>query len=206
MALQDNIKSMPATYFIIGGLVLTILYYSSSFDDGSALQSNVDAKRQELTDLNKQISDNEAIAKDMPEYEKKLQYIGEQFQKAIAYLPSDQRNEDILRQFNLLASTTGINIISVKPDDETIEKAFYEEMLIDMEMKGTYAQLTNFLSLVSKIPRIINVRDLSLKVSDTNIEETPILTLSGKLVAFRFLENKAKEQAAKGDNNVVPTN
>ncbi len=204
MATQDNLKNAPVTYFLLGGLALAFFYYMSSYNDGVSMQMDVDSLRTQLTDLNKQISDNEAIAKDMPEYERKLMYIGEQFQKAISYLPSDQKNEDILRQFNLLASTAGVNIRSVKPKSETQIRGFYEELSIEVELKGTYSQITNFLSLVSKIPRIINIKDLDLKLANESLGDNPVLNLSGILVAFRFLDNKAKEEILKADKNVLP--
>ena len=67
-----------------------------------------------------------------------------------------------------------------------------------MKVKGTYFELANFFDRISRLPRIVNVRDLNLKRNkDSNVKNIE-LDADFNTVTFRLLPPKpASEQGSK---------
>ena len=62
-------------------------------------------------------------------------------------------------------------------------------MPIEIGVKGEYGQLLSFLVSVSKLPRIVTVRNVDLG-TPTIADRAAILTMTGVLVAYRYKETK----------------
>jgi len=66
---------------------------------------------------------------------------------------------------------------------------------VEMLMKGTYAQLSEFFDRVGKLNRIVNVNDISMKTPVVK-EGRVILSTSCNAVTFRFLSEDERARIA----------
>ncbi len=66
-----------------------------------------------------------------------------------------------------------------------------------MEVQGNYFELANFFDRISRLPRIVNVRDLNLKRSKDSTAKNMMLDAEFNTVTFRLLPPKAPSEDSK---------
>ena len=67
------------------------------------------------------------------------------------------------------------------------KKDKYQEIFIDVELHGSYGDLTKFLAGLTSLEVIVVVRKLKISVSKVGIED-PVLSMVGQLVTFQYME------------------
>jgi type IV pilus assembly protein PilO len=86
-----------------------------------------------------------------------------------------------------------VNITSVKPSDKLLKQDFYEGMPIDIEFSGTYEQIMAFFTKIVNLPRIINLKEVSLTLDPKLGPNNTIIKGKGKMFAYRFVEQEIKK-------------
>jgi type IV pilus assembly protein PilO len=107
---------------------------------------------------------------------------------ALDFLPKELDTQDLLKKISIEARKAGVQLGKFTPK-EPVSKDFYDEMPIEIGVKGEYGQLLSFLVSVSKLPRIVTVRNVDLG-TPTIADRAAILTMTGVLVAYRYKETK----------------
>ena len=193
--IRQQINQLPFTHFVLLGLLIGAAYYFAMFEGGDKYKKQLTALETQRTNLETDIKKNQLVVEDLKRFQDEVNQISEQFQAAVEYLPSKSRVEDVLDQLYTLARSTGVSISQVQPSG-TEKQKFYEMLKVKVQVTGAYPNLTNFLVEVSKLPRIIKINGVTLKISGKkNLAGTgKLLELSGTLVTYRYLE---ESEAAK---------
>ncbi len=189
-SLTDRISLAPKPLFLVIGAVLGAAVYFSS--GGSTTMTQVEAEitktKQELKKKSDVLQKTQERLKERGKFEEEMSFVSQTFRQALDYLPTKSDTQDLLKKIYSEARTAGVELTNFKPK-ETISKDFYDEIPMDIQVRGTYSQLTGFLGNVSKIPRIINIRNVEIrnpKMKDGMAFEDMI----GTLVAYRYKEGK----------------
>ncbi|MAF91000.1 MAG: type 4a pilus biogenesis protein PilO [Bdellovibrionota bacterium] len=186
--IRQQINQMPITHFVLIGIVISATYYFLMFEGAAKYESRIKNLDAQIAKINGDIATNKNIVKDIVKFEEEVNEISEQFQSAIEYLPSKSKVEDVLDQLYKIARTKGVILSKVVPGGTT-KKKFYEELVVDIQVSGSYTSITGFIVEVSQIPRIINIQGISLKPSSRkSLTDSLLLDLSGKLVTYRYIE------------------
>lgn len=192
-SLEERVKQAPPLYFLVGGLLLSLLYYSNYFDGGSRFEKQIAAINTELVKLRTDVADIESLTSNMAQYESELNNLAEKFEVALNYLPSQENIYVIIKQLYLEARVNGVNITSVKPSDKMIKQDFYEGMPIDIEFSGSYEQIMAFFTKIVNLPRIINLKEVSLTLDSKLGPSATVIKGRGKMFAYRFVEQEVKK-------------
>ncbi|HEX4923547.1 MAG TPA: type 4a pilus biogenesis protein PilO [Bdellovibrionales bacterium] len=190
--LVDRLKTIPPHFLVAGAFGLALLYYFLYFDSGEAITARINAKRAELASVQKDLSDTEAVIGDRQKFEQEYNRVSDQFRAAIEYLPSNFNIQSLLKQIYSEARSAGIELDRTAPQQNrgpAPDGQFYQELLIDVTLTGTYPQLTLFLSYISRLQRIVNIRDIEL-ITVRVVDGTQFLSMKGTLVSYRYLEGK----------------
>ena len=76
-------------------------------------------------------------------------------------LPEEQRMAEFIHSLETDAEESGVVILSYEPGKPVSSDKFYDELPVDMKVRGTYVQLVRFLKLMAEPKkRLANVRDL----------------------------------------------
>jgi Tfp pilus assembly protein PilO len=195
-ALEEKFKTAPVIVFLFLGLLPAAgLYFTSTFDSIEVMDRKIKAAKSELQKREGELAQVKKIANDREKFEQEFNHIGEQLQIALTLLPTEMDNETILNRIYDEARAAGVSLTSVEPK-ESVKKEFYEELLVEVALEGSYAQHLLFLSYIAKIPRIVKIRDVDL-IINRFVDQVPVLTLKGMLVAYRYVE-QAGEPAQGG--------
>ncbi len=186
----EMIQKTSKFVFMLIGLVLGGLYYVNGMNNLNLLDSGIANKKIELNALEESIKAAQKIANDKAKFEEENQKISDLLKAAVEFLPNKINEQEVLAKISNEARSAGVNLTKVQPN-KAQQKGFYEELQMDIEMEGSYTQLVLFLSYISKIQRIVNIKGLELRLK-TYIDEISILKVRGTVVAYRYVENVDK--------------
>ena len=149
-------------------------------------------KQEELAKKQKELLELKKVVADLPRFEKELKQLEAQFKEALTLLPNTREIPSLLTNISNLARDCGLEIILFQPKPEVMEN-FYAQIPVEMKIVGKYHDLGVFFDRVSKLPRIVNILDISIDRKATqakNVSDPGLLNASFKAVTYKFVEVK----------------
>ena len=199
----DKLGKVPRTYrlamlpvlaVLVGGLYGYLMYLPKA--------SELEGLRSEQLQLQRRLSEVRAVAENVGKFEEEIAALERKLKIALRQLPDSKELPVLLTDVNTLGKTAGLEIKAFRPSPE-IRRDFYAEVPIEIEFVGRFHDIAKFFDEVARLPRIVNVNKLGIKIDDESALET-VLKVSGEAVTFRFLEEAeaaaaaAEAEAAKG--------
>jgi type IV pilus assembly protein PilO len=129
-----------------------------------------------------------SVASNLPAFEQEIGELELKLADALRQLPDRKQLEVLLTDISNLGKTVGIEIKSFRRQDEVLHD-FYAEVPISIELEGRFHDLARFFDMVAKLPRIVNMGALSVRVSSEDFDATR-LRVSGTATTFRFISEK----------------
>ena len=167
-----------AGFAVLIGAAYYFSYYQSEHEKLLTLRT------QEL-ELQRKLSEVRSIAANIGAFEAEITQLEAQLSVALRQLPNEKQLEVLLADISNLGKTAGVEIKSFKRVNEVMHD-FYAEVPISVQLEGTYHEIAKFFDSVSRLPRIVNLGALDLKVAKASAAETR-LSVSGTATTFRFV-------------------
>lgn len=191
-----NEQTLVTKLGIFVGLIVIIsgvywyFFWSPNNQQLTNLNSQLQSKRKKLTEL-------ENIKKDLPKFIAENERLEKEFKIASLKLPKEEEIPALINSVYSDISASGLEPVVFAPKAQA-NKDIYAEIPIEMKVKGTYFELANFFDRISRLPRIVNVRDLNLKRSKDSDAKNIQLDAEFSTVTFRLLPARpASEQGSK---------
>ncbi|MDZ4677830.1 MAG: type 4a pilus biogenesis protein PilO [Oligoflexia bacterium] len=184
--LQDRLKLAPKSFFLLVGLGLAASLYYSYGSKAEELAPLIVQLRADVEKNRIKLKVTQDRAQDKGKFQEEMERISQTFRLALDYLPKELEIQDMLKKIYSEARTAGVELSNFKPK-EVVVKDFYEELPMEIQLKGTYPQMVNFLGNVSKIPRIINIRNVEID-KPVIVDGYPVMRMTGVLVGYRYKE------------------
>lgn len=141
-----------------------------------------------LEDLQRQIQDNRRIANNLPRYKSEYEQLKKDLDAALTELPNQKEIPSLLTSISSVGKGAGLEFLLFRPKPE-VPKDFYAEVPVDIAVSGTFYNVADFFVAVSKLPRIVNINNVS--VSDIkNAGGRTTLKVNCLATTFRFLDKK----------------
>jgi len=193
MELNQNVQSrleqitrLPAAVrwgaMVACGLVLAGAYFMLVYRDTN---TRLEKMRAQEFELQRRLSEVRSIAANLHEFEEEIARLELKLSKVLRQLPDNKELEVLLTDISNAGKKSGIEIKSFKRKGE-IEHGFYAEVPIAIELEGEFHDVARFFDMVGKLPRIVNMGTLKMKVATENLEKTR-LRVEGTATTYRFL-------------------
>jgi type IV pilus assembly protein PilO len=184
----DSIQEKPlrTKIAILAGIVIVLsgVYWYFVW---SPKAKELKAAKGNLERLQRKLDEYESIARELPEFELEFKRLNREFEIASLKLPQEKEIPALIDGVYSQVSASGLEPINFVPNKE-VTKDIYSEIPVQMKVAGSYAQLANFFERISSLPRIVNVRGLSLKRDDKVSRDNDIvLSADFTAVTFRVL-------------------
>jgi type IV pilus assembly protein PilO len=153
-------------------------YYQAEYERLEGLRA------QEL-ELQRKLSEVRSIAANISAFEGEITQLEGQLAVALRQLPNEKQLEVLLADISNLGKTAGVEIKSFKRENEQVHD-FYAEVPISVQIEGNFHEIAKFFDSVSRLPRIVNMGALEMKVASASSAETR-LVVSGTATTFRFV-------------------
>jgi len=161
---------------LTGGFVY--FSYLPKFKQIDTLDTRVKRLKNELATAKKNAGQLKNFQQQMAEAE-------DNFKIASKALPETKEIPSLLDNVSKSGQDSGLEFLLFQPSaDNTID--FYSEIPVLIQVKGGYHNLALFFDKVSRLPRIVNIKDIDIQASD----EPGRLMTKCTAVTYRFLERE----------------
>ena len=141
-----------------------------------------------LDDLQRQIQDNRRIANNLPRYKNEYEQLKKDLDAALTELPNQKEIPTLLTSISSVGKGVGLEFLLFRPKPE-VSKDFYAEVPVDIAVSGTFFNVADFFAEVAKLPRIVNINNVSISDVRTSGSRTTV-TVNCLATTFRFLDKK----------------
>jgi type IV pilus assembly protein PilO len=148
-----------------------------------------------LEELQKQIVENRRIANNLPRYQSEYQQLKRDLDNALTELPNQKEIPSLLTSISNVGKGAGLDFLLFRPKPE-VPKDFYAEVPVDVAVYGTFYNVADFFVAVGKLPRIVNINNVSFSDIKTAGGRTT-LRVSCLATTFRFLDKKESKDEKK---------
>jgi type IV pilus assembly protein PilO len=159
----ENMGSWPVAAKIIFAIILATLVGTISYF--MLIDSKIDelngAKVKE-TELRQVFRSRYASASKLDLYKQQMVEMENTFSFLLKQLPTTHETPGLLDDITYVGTTSGLTFLRINWEPE-IEKEFYTELPIKIDVVGDYHQFGNFVSEVAKLPRIVSLHDFSIQ-------------------------------------------
>ncbi len=150
---------------VVFSIVVGLGFYLFIGDQTDAI---VIAERKEI-DLKKEFEKKQAKAVNLDAYKRQMQTIKDSFQTLLQQLPRADQMAEVIDEISYAATGAGCEMIDLDFIDKK-DAEFYSERPIQVQVSGTYHQIADFISRVSRSPRIVTLHDFTIKLLNNKTE------------------------------------
>ena len=120
------------------------------------------------------------------DFREELKDLERQFNDLKVVLPDKRDVADMLRRIQTLATQSSL-VVKVFRPQAVVSKQLHQEWPMTLELDGTYHDLARFFDHVSKVPRIINIGNISVKGKSTKDATAEGTTITAQCTATTFV-------------------
>lgn len=175
---------------VIGVMVAICAAYFFMF--WSPLQESIEQEKAQVENQRIQLTKNQRLAKNIPKKKEEYKKLQTQLKIALNMLPKQSQIPDLLEGVTWAGKDSGLNFSEFKPETESVQ-SIYAEVPVKLQVSGSFKQLLTFLKRVGEMSRIVDVKNLKLKV-----KANKPLEISGQAVTYRFVEGGKKKKKRSG--------
>jgi len=159
-------------------LMIGVLSYFLLVDDKITQLEMSEAKEQELRQIYRV---KYASAVNLELYKAQMVEMEQTFSYLLKQLPATHETPGLLDDITYAGTSTGLTFVKINWLPE-IEKDFYTELPIKIDVVGDYHQFGNFVSEVAKLPRIVSLHDFSVT---TDKDERLVFNVVAKTYRYK---------------------
>lgn len=183
-------------YVLVAGLIFAMaffFYFKPQNDKLKTLRAERIKVEQEVQNLKQKERELNRIIADIAEMTAKLKTLE-------VNIPQRKETADILRQIQQLAYDSRLDVLRFAPGNE-INKDFYAEWPIPIQVSGNYHNLGMFFDRLSKFNRVFTIDNFTIK---TLSRQTDLSTVSANWTAKTYFFQETPEVAAPAKKQARP--
>ena len=158
----DNIGEWPVIVKVICGAFIAglVLFFSYSLLVSDEIDSYHNALAKEV-ELRTTYRTKYAVASKLDIYRLQMIEMEDKFSQLLKRLPTSNETPGLLDDLSYVGTTSGLTFLKLGWLPE-VEKEFYTELPIKIEVVGTYHEFGQFVGKVAQLPRIVSLHDFSI--------------------------------------------
>jgi type IV pilus assembly protein PilO len=188
----EQFQKLPRSQrWLLAGLSYLLILIAVWFSLISPTRDAIDSANAQKADLTGKRDAVRARASNRAAFEARLEDLAGKLKQALKELPNDREIPGLLSEIDGLARKSGLDVRKFQPLPE-VQHEYYAEVPVQIVMDGGYHEVGIFFDRVSKMSRIVSVSDIDMGSPNLSGEEVS-LTVSGKVVTYRFLSDEEIE-------------
>lgn len=186
----ESFAKVPLLQKLAAVTVLVVLVgfgtYAGSIDAAvneiGAHDQTLEKQETELVKLNQQAQHRNQFMREVERLKQRLREAEEQ-------LPKQAEIPKVLRDIDYEAKQAGLRVDRFEPQPEQVQGDF-AAVPLRMTVRGNFHEIAVFLDRLSRMPRIVNVNDLTM-TTPANENKKIVVASSYTATTYRFLEREA---------------
>lgn len=179
--------------FIIIAILCVIILVAGYFTDTTAQLDALAVVENEENSLKKTLDQKQSKAVNLKAYKQQLEDMRQSFGALLRQLPNNTEIETLLTDISQTGISSGLEINFFQPSGLN-PKDFYAEFPIKLKVTGRYHEFAEFVSGVAALPRIVTLRNFSIRKDKSGVKLTMELTA----VTYQYLDESKQVKKKKG--------
>ncbi len=181
---------LPVKIGLIAVVCIAVVAAGYFLDTTKQLEELEKTEKEEIA-LRQTFSQKQAKAANLDAYKQQLAEMEVSFGALLRQLPNKTEIETLLTDISQTGISAGLDINFFKPEGLS-PKEFYAEYPIKLKVTGRYHEFAEFVSGVAALPRIVTLRDFTIKPAskDGGVKLEMELTA----VTYQYLDEDAQEK------------
>jgi Tfp pilus assembly protein PilO len=167
---------------VVGGVLALAVYAALFWQITTKQRARLEAQNRRLAELQVKIQEGRAAEQKLPEFRDEVRRLSLDLDKLLRILPPRRNTPDLLRRIRSLTEQGDFDLRVFTPGG-FIDRDFYSEWPITIDLGATYHNLAHFFDRISRFSRIINVENLQVGALRNN----PRHSISASFVAKTFV-------------------
>lgn len=188
--LMESLAAQEVGKILMIGVALTAFYWFSVYDDGSAIDMQAAQITESLQAEEVKKKETDATLNQVKEMQEKVGQLSQKYQEISRRLPEALYSIDINRSIDDFARNAGVSVKMKKPG-ENIKREVVEEVPVEVQLEGTYAELAQFTYLVSRAERMARTKNVIITGSDDGKKR---LKFEGQVVGYKLSADPNKTE------------
>lgn len=184
-------KNQPWYVYLFLAIFIFGLFYLLYFKPKNAELKDL---REERIKAEGEVIKLRAKKDEVDQIEAELKHMNLTLKELETIIPQRKEISDILRKIQQLANDSRLNIVKFTPKGE-IDKEFYSEWPIPIEIIGNYHNLAMFFDRLSHFSRLFNIENFSIK---SLRDQTEASTISANFTAKTYI---FREETVSSESN-----
>ncbi len=187
--LTEMLSRLTLGRALLVGVVVAAFYYFLVFDSGANLIQAQAQSAARITELSAQIDRDQQKLDAAAVYKKTAAEVGSTINKLLSLIPEQFGMADLMRIVSEEAKVAGSSLATIEPKTTSVSAIAkeFEEVVVSVDLSGSFIQHMVFLSNLTKINQILIVRKLTLNSErEAKGDEPPLINLKAEIVAFRY--------------------
>ena len=180
----ERILICCGSFILLAGVFAYFLYLPK--------YNQMDLLKSQRENLKKQLVTAKDKARRLEKYRKEMADVKGRFNAAMKALPDKKEIPSLLASVSQAGRDAGLAFLLFQPKSE-VNKEFYAEIPVQIEVTGTYHQTALFFDKVSRLSRVVNIKDIKINTGKKSGE----LKTSCAAVTYRFVEQKKNKPGKK---------
>lgn len=143
-----------AGVMVVLGLAWYMLFYAPNNDEISSLRAQLDK-------LQKQIQEQQKAKEAKLNLEREIKALETELKVLSSKLPEEKEIPDLLSSVNEMGRLHGLEFVLFK-QGKPVRKEYYSEIPVEIQVRGGFHQILQFLSKVGAMDRIVHISKLKM--------------------------------------------
>ena len=170
-------------------VLLVAIFWTTVYSPRSEVLAQYQVKNKELVAQKEQVRQR---AENKEQFEAELEELTTALRQALRELPNDREIPELLKRISSVGKKVGLEIRRFQPLPES-PREYYADVPVALEVVGSYHEVAMFFDRLSKLGRIVYVRDIIMEEMEERAGKV-LLKVEGKAVTFRFLSDEEIER------------
>lgn len=189
--------SLSMSRIVIFGVLCTVMYYTTYFDDGSVLETQINSMNSQVkiesdrrVEVNKIIKKEEEMRGNLLQLQRNLEVVKSK-------IPNEFRDTQMSIILNNASIASGVNLqdLSVVAGAQSGNKKVYdpnsikpedliEEVRFNITLSGSYSAFLKFLDVLTKEDKVLKVKNFVIEKNSSDIDDD-MIKFKGDVIGFK---------------------
>lgn len=199
MAMETGLEGKPWWYGLaIGGAIGAVILGLVWWQVLEPQREEMERQDARLTELQSKIVEGRAARQQLPRFREQVRTLELELDKLLRILPARRNTPELLRRIRALAEQGDFGFQRFVPG-QFLDREFYSEWPIRIELTGGYHQLAMFFDSISRLSRIINIENLGIDARPQGRE-----TIAASFTAKTFIYKEPETDATGDESDAAP--
>jgi Tfp pilus assembly protein PilO len=181
---------------LLGCLLSGGAYYALLYNDGTAKLAVLQTTENQQRDAANSLKATQTAVANADKFEREVKDLSEQFTHIVTIMPEKLNMAELTATVMEIALKSGVRLLKTEPKPSSVKTEFYDSIGLGLSIEGNFSQIAMFLSMLSRVPRLMTFDHATLENAGDIDPETPKLAFKTTLIGYRYVPDVVADPKA----------